>query len=63
MKKPVKSKNHIKSQDINIPDRHFRHTEPESDYSMDELDHAVNTTEWPEDPDIELGRKTQDDDE
>jgi hypothetical protein len=66
MTHPKKSKppeNPVKEEpaDLNIPDRHFRHTEPESDYSMDELDRKDDDLE--EDPGFDEIRKEQDDDE
>lgn len=47
--------------DLPIPDRHFRHNEPESDYSMDELDRKDD--DWEDDADFDEIRQEQDDDE
>ncbi len=49
------------SEEIQIPDRHFRHNEPESDYSMDELDRKDD--DLSDDPGFDEIRQEQDDDE
>ena len=49
------------SAELPIPDRHFRHNEPESDYSMDELDRKDD--DLSDDPSFDEIRQEQDDDE
>jgi hypothetical protein len=47
--------------EVQVPDRHFSHDEPESDYSMDELDRKEGDLD--DDPNFEEFGQEQDDDE